>query len=102
MMPSLLLREMSACMFARKVDRVDKAGGCSCGQSANGGELTWIPGVTVGTDIVARHVLYKVVKRLLIARLLALAERAIHGHGEGGGEAKDADQTTGNARCTRC
>lgn len=43
--------------------------------------LTWIPGVTVGADIVPRHVLYEVVKRLLVARLLAFAERPVHGHG---------------------
>lgn len=36
--------------------------------------------MAVGTDIVARYILNKIVKSLLVARLLALAKRPVHGH----------------------
>lgn len=55
--------------------------------------------MTVGTDIVTRYILYKVMKCLLVARLLAFAERPVHGHDEqmgGRSRGQEAD-----ARSTR-
>jgi hypothetical protein len=43
--------------------------------------LTWVPGLTVGTKVVAGNSLDEFLQHLLIARLLALAHEPGHGRG---------------------
>lgn len=42
--------------------------------------------MTVGTDIVTGYILYEVMKCLLVTRLLAFAERPVHGHRKEAGD----------------
>ena len=39
---------------------------------------TWVPGLTVGAEIIPRHVVHEILQDLLIARLLALTYEARH------------------------
>lgn len=55
----------------------------SCDERIGG--LTWIPGVAVGANVITGYILYQVMKCFLVARLLALAERPVHGRGEQAG-----------------
>lgn len=54
------------------------------GDSCSGSGRTWVTGLTISTQIVAGDIVDEILKSLLVARLLALVERTVHGSRFGG------------------
>lgn len=56
---------------------------------------TWVTGLAIGAEIVARDIVDEVLQDLLVARLLALVERAVHGSRSGVAHGRESKQIVG-------